>query len=241
MLSDDDINSPVKIIDFGLATIHGRNDPPMTAFAGSAFTVSPEVIKRRYGRECDLWSVGIIAYFLLTSRMPFNAKSDKEIFQKVCSGEYGYPTWTKTGLSEEAKDFIDRLIVVNPKRRLTAKQALSHIWIRKFNQTRLAGSTNSEELALVPMGDRSIVPRVSRPQQQRLSQPREPRMEQRHRRGGPPDRHRRVAQQQRPTAAATAGVRKNPRRSPNPAAEVGDGGSMDPRGQHYRRPVGRAA
>ena len=83
MLSSDDINSPVKIIDFGLATTHGSDDPPMTAFAGSAFTVAPEVIKRSYGKECDLWSVGVVTYFLLTQRMPFNAPSDKEIFQKI--------------------------------------------------------------------------------------------------------------------------------------------------------------
>ncbi|KAL7526983.1 hypothetical protein ACHAXR_001744 [Thalassiosira sp. AJA248-18] len=68
MLSNDDINSPVKIIDFGLATTHRASDPPMTAFAGSAFTVAPEVVKRSYGKECDLWSVGVITYFLLTQR-----------------------------------------------------------------------------------------------------------------------------------------------------------------------------
>ena len=87
MLSNDDANSsPLKIIDFGLATMHDpRSDPPMTVreFAGSAFMVAPEVMKRSYGKECDLWSVGVIAYFLLTQKMPFNAKSDKEIFQKI--------------------------------------------------------------------------------------------------------------------------------------------------------------
>lgn len=85
MLSNSDINSsPIKIIDFGLAIMHNPQiDPPMTAFAGSAFTVAPEVVKRRYGKECDLWSVGVISYFLLTERMPFNANSDKEIFQKI--------------------------------------------------------------------------------------------------------------------------------------------------------------
>jgi len=166
MLSNNDVaTSPVKIIDFGLATIHNpRTDPPMTAFAGSAFTVAPEVIKRSYGKECDLWSVGVITYFLLTQKMPFNARADKEIFQKIVSGDYGYPGWTKSGLSEEAKDFIDRLLVVDPKRRLTASQALSHLWIRKHNQTRLAGSINSnEQLALVPVEEHAIVVRGVQP------------------------------------------------------------------------------
>ena len=159
MLAKDDINSQVKIIDFGLATIHGPNDPPMTAFAGSAFTVAPEVIKRSYGKECDMWSVGIIAYFLLTSRMPFHAKSDKEIFQKIINGEYRFPAWTETGLSEEAKDFIDELIVVDPKRRMTAKQALNHIWIRKHNATNTMSSSLAQSFtnSLVLVDDSSPV------------------------------------------------------------------------------------
>jgi serine/threonine protein kinase len=130
MLSEDGINSHIKIIDFGLAMIHGPNDPPMTALAGSAFTVAPEVLKRSYGRECDLWSVGVIAYFLLTSQVPFNAKSDKEIFAKILNGRYSFPSWAEAGLAKMAKDFIGKLIVVDPKQRMTAKRALSHPWIR---------------------------------------------------------------------------------------------------------------
>ena len=130
MLSEDDINSPIKIIDFGLATIHSPNDPPMTALAGSAFTLAPEVLKRSYGRECDLWSVGVISYFLLTSQVPFNAKSDKEIFAKIVLGRYSFPPWAEGGLTETAKDFIGWLIVVDPNQRMTAKRALSHPWIR---------------------------------------------------------------------------------------------------------------
>ncbi|KAL9185978.1 hypothetical protein ACHAXT_005216 [Thalassiosira profunda] len=156
MLSRDDIRSPVKIIDFGLATIHGPNDPPMTAFAGSAFTVAPEVIARKYGKECDLWSVGVITYFLLTQKMPFNARSDNDIFQKIVRCDYGYPPWAERGLSEAAKDFIDRLLVVDPRRRLTARQALSHVWIRRQNK-RHEASSNSLELALVPVAEEKAI------------------------------------------------------------------------------------
>jgi len=253
MLSNDDINSPVKIIDFGLATTHSASDPPMTAFAGSAFTVAPEVVKRSYGKECDLWSVGVITYFLLTSRMPFNANSDKEIFQKILAGQYGYPAWTETGLSEEAKDFIDRLLVVDPKRRLTARQALSHLWIRKHNKNQLmTGSMNSHELMLVPAMETSIVPVASHgdggmggyrgqrktPMAQRggggtrQSPPRrEPATEQRQQRRVPPSRGgrapaRQKAPQQRPSATldSAVAVRNNTRRNPRPSAGAGGGG-----------------
>jgi len=152
MLSKDDINSEIKIIDFGLAIIHSQDVPKMKAFAGSAFTVAPEVIKRSYDKQCDLWSVGVITYFLLTARMPFNAKNDKEIFQKIIAGDYSYPAWTEKGLSYVAKDFIDSLLVVDPRKRLTAKQALSHVFIRKHNRTQDVNRTRqiSQELALVP-------------------------------------------------------------------------------------------
>lgn len=131
MLSKDDImHSDIKVIDFGLAIIHGPNDPPMTALAGSTFTFAPEVLKRSYGRECDLWSVGVITYFLLTSQVPFNAKTNKEVFDKIVNGWYHFPRWAETGLTEMAKDFVGRLLVVDPRQRMTAKKALSHPWIR---------------------------------------------------------------------------------------------------------------
>jgi len=133
MLSEKGINSNIKIIDFGLATTYNpaAGDPPMTAFAGSPFTVSPDVIKRKYGKECDLWSVGVITYFLLTNQMPFNADSDGDVFNKILCGQYSFPKWAEGSVSEEARDFVSKLIVIDPQERFTAKQALNHPWIMK--------------------------------------------------------------------------------------------------------------
>ncbi|KAL7527707.1 hypothetical protein ACHAXR_002088 [Thalassiosira sp. AJA248-18] len=139
MFSGSDINSTIKIIDFGVATVHKRGDAPMTAFAGSLRSMAPEVIKRSYGRECDIWSVGIITYFLLMQQFPFDSPSgnQNEIFQKIVSGNFYYPKWAEMGISDGAKDFIDRLIVVDPRKRLTAKQALAgHAWIRNKKGTK---------------------------------------------------------------------------------------------------------
>jgi len=58
MMKTTGSKTTVKIIDFGLAVIHNPCDPPLTAFAGSAKTVAPEVIQRQYGKEIDLWSIG---------------------------------------------------------------------------------------------------------------------------------------------------------------------------------------
>lgn len=176
MLSSEDITSPIKIIDFGLATIHGPNDPPLTALAGSAFTIAPEVISRSYGKSCDLWSVGVIAYFLLTSCMPFNAKSDEEIFAKILEGKYSYPQWARWGLSEKAKDFIGRLLVVDPKRRVNAKQVLNDVWVCKSltnNNPRVAASTNLHDFALAqpPPTQASSLPTMKSRQQMVMVSP----------------------------------------------------------------------
>lgn len=131
--SRSDEHSTVKIIDFGVATTHKPGDAPMTAFAGSMKSMAPEVVKRSYGKECDLWSCGVITYFLLTQQMPFNSPTNnpKEIFEQIKTGRFFYPRWAATGISEDSKDFIDALLEVNPRKRLSAKQALSHPWLRQ--------------------------------------------------------------------------------------------------------------
>ena len=132
MFSGSDANSPIKIIDFGVACNHRPGDEPMTAFTGSLRSMAPEVIKRSYGRECDLWSTGIITYFLLMQQMPFDSptSNQNEIFAKICSGKFYFPQWAATGISDEGKNFIDRMLVVDPRKRMTAREALSHPWIR---------------------------------------------------------------------------------------------------------------
>jgi len=130
MFSEDDLDSDIKIIDFGVSVIHQVGSPPMTAFAGSLRTVAPEVIKRSYDRACDLWSVGVVAYFLLTRRMPFDGPDQGEIFKRIMGGSYDYPDWAETGVSARAKDFIDCLLQVDVTRRMPAKVALCHPWLR---------------------------------------------------------------------------------------------------------------
>lgn len=158
MFSSGDVNSPIKIIDFGVATVHKPTDAPMTAFAGSVRSVAPEVVNRRYGRECDLWSCGIITYFLLMRQMPFDSPTSdpNEIFDKIRGGRFAYPRRAAESVSEEAKDFIDRLLVVDPRKRMTAKQALFHPWI--------SNQTAKKERPQRPSRTRATVPAVSRPE-----------------------------------------------------------------------------
>jgi calcium/calmodulin-dependent protein kinase I len=73
-----------------------------------------------------MWSVGVVAYIMLSGYPPFYSERDQELFEQVRRGEFEMerPEWTN--VSEEAKSFVSALLVVDPETRLTAEQALNH-------------------------------------------------------------------------------------------------------------------
>ncbi|KAI4318620.1 hypothetical protein MLD38_032299 [Melastoma candidum] len=127
-----DTNSPLKAIDFGLSDFV-RPDEKLNDIVGSAYYVAPEVLHRCYGTEADVWSVGVIAYILLCGSRPFWARTESGIFRSILKVEPNFdePPWPS--ISSEAKDFVRRLLNKDPRKRMTAAQALGHPWIRNFN------------------------------------------------------------------------------------------------------------
>lgn len=123
-------DSPLKLIDFGLASrfIPGE---PMGTRAGTPYYVSPQVLEGRYGPECDVWSVGVIMYILLCGYPPFNAMSDRAIMTKVRVGEFGFPDAEWRDVSDEAKDLLRWLLKRHAKQRVSAEHALRHPWFEK--------------------------------------------------------------------------------------------------------------
>lgn len=100
-------------------------DERLNDIVGSAYYVAPEVLHRSYGTEADVWSVGVIAYILLCGSRPFWARTESGIFRAVLKADpsFNEPPWPS--LSLEAKDFVKRLLSKDPRRRMTAAQALS--------------------------------------------------------------------------------------------------------------------
>ena len=90
-----------------------------------------EVGAKGYTQAVDLWSLGVITYMLLSGTPPFKGRRDREVLQAVRRGKYTLsgPKWDT--VSEEAKDFIRHLLVYNPSKRITAEQALKHVWLQK--------------------------------------------------------------------------------------------------------------
>lgn len=129
LYSDTSIDSPLKLADFGLAKLLDETVLMHTA-CGTPGYVAPEILEGRpYGQEVDLWSVGVISYILLCGFPPFYADDNATLFRTIKSGRYEYPSPFWDDVSDQAKDFIDHLLVLDPQKRLTADQALQHQWI----------------------------------------------------------------------------------------------------------------
>jgi calcium-dependent protein kinase len=121
----------IKIVDLGFSREWtGGND--MFTACGSTLYIAPEVLTakatgRGYGRECDLWAVGVMTYILLCCRPPFSGATSADVGRAIHKGAYSYPDYAL--VSEEARELIRGLLEVDPAKRLTAKEALKSKWI----------------------------------------------------------------------------------------------------------------
>ncbi|XWS29197.1 hypothetical protein CRYUN_Cryun24cG0007900 [Craigia yunnanensis] len=123
-------DSPLKATDFGLSDFI-RPGKRFQDIVGSAYYVAPEVLKRRSGPESDVWSIGVITYILLCGKRPFWDKTEDGIFKEVLKNKPDFRRKPWPTISNSAKDFVKKLLVKDPRARLTAAQALSHQWVRE--------------------------------------------------------------------------------------------------------------
>eukprot|EP00815_Leptocylindrus_aporus_P002699 CAMPEP_0116066224 /NCGR_PEP_ID=MMETSP0322-20121206/10254_1 /TAXON_ID=163516 /ORGANISM="Leptocylindrus danicus var. apora, Strain B651" /LENGTH=505 /DNA_ID=CAMNT_0003552735 /DNA_START=209 /DNA_END=1726 /DNA_ORIENTATION=- len=142
LFKDKSDDSEIKIIDFGLSRHDDENAGVMNTKVGTPYYVAPEVLKRRYTKACDLWSIGVIAYILLCGYPPFYGDSDNEIFKSIRDARFDFPDPEWTSISDLAKDFIINLLQKDPTKRMTAKAAMKHEWIvGKLSKTRITHNT----------------------------------------------------------------------------------------------------
>lgn len=139
LLSSKGEKAIIKATDFGLSRFFKEGDS-MDEIVGSPFYVAPEVLQRRYGKEADIWSCGVILYILLCGWPPFHGESTQQIFKHIMSQPLDLKSdpWPK--ISDAAKDCVRRMLMRDPKKRLTAAQLLKHPWMKEN------GAASTEEM-----------------------------------------------------------------------------------------------
>ncbi|ERN08574.1 hypothetical protein AMTRI_Chr11g155370 [Amborella trichopoda] len=126
-LSEDE-DAPLKATDFGLSVFYQPGET-FTDVVGSPYYVAPEVLRKHYGPESDVWSAGVILYILLSGVPPFWAETEQGIFRQILQGPLDFESEPWPGISESAKDLIRKMLNRNPKKRVTAHEVLCHPWI----------------------------------------------------------------------------------------------------------------
>ena len=124
-----DSDSDVKIIDFGMSNRLQPGFHQLHSMVGTPYYLAPEVLSGTYGKECDVWSLGVVTYVFLCGRQPFQATELKDIFQKIINAEFTYEGQEWESVSENAKDLITRMMKADPRNRITIDQALRHPWL----------------------------------------------------------------------------------------------------------------
>ncbi|KAJ0024198.1 hypothetical protein Pint_09317 [Pistacia integerrima] len=102
---------------------------------GSAYYVAPEVLRRNYGKEIDVWSAGVILYILLSGVPPFWGETEKGIFEAVLEGNVDLQSSPWPSISSSAKDLVRKMLTRDPKKRITAADTLAHPWLQVGAET----------------------------------------------------------------------------------------------------------
>ncbi|XP_027722484.1 ribosomal protein S6 kinase alpha-3 isoform X3 [Vombatus ursinus] len=128
----------IRICDFGFAKqLRAENGLLMTPCYTANF-VAPEVLKRQgYDAACDIWSLGVLLYTMLTGYTPFaNGPDDtpEEILARIGSGKFSLSGGYWNSVSDTAKDLVSKMLHVDPHQRLTAALVLRHPWIVHWDQ-----------------------------------------------------------------------------------------------------------
>ncbi|KAK8598124.1 hypothetical protein V6N13_095514 [Hibiscus sabdariffa] len=126
--------SPLKAIDFGLSLLFKPGER-FSEDVGSPYYMAPEVLKRNYGPEVDVWSAGVILYILLCGVPPFWAETKRGLALAILRSviDFKRDPWPK--VSDNAKDLVKKMLNPDTKQRLTAQQVLEHPWIVNANKT----------------------------------------------------------------------------------------------------------
>ena len=145
IVNKDDNGYPVvKICDFGTSKIFEKG-AVQRKLVGSSYYIAPEVLKKHYNEKCDIWSLGVIMYILLSARPPFGGNDDDDIMERVATGIYDLESPPFDKVSKSALDLIRKLLTMDVDQRINAQQALNHPWFKEQKSQELYNKINDHE------------------------------------------------------------------------------------------------
>lgn len=134
LLSSPSDSANIKLADFGLAcSVLGGN---VSDQCGSPGYVAPEILRGApYGTPVDMWSIGVIIYTLLGGYPPFHDENQTRLFRRIKAGSFKFHDEYWSNTSDHAKDLIRKLLLVDERRRMTARDAVHHPWLLTTGQS----------------------------------------------------------------------------------------------------------
>ncbi|XP_053126593.1 ribosomal protein S6 kinase alpha-5 isoform X5 [Hemicordylus capensis] len=141
LFTDESDNSEIKIIDFGFARLKPPDNQPLKTPCFTLHYAAPELLNHNgYDESCDLWSLGVILYTMLSGQVPFQSQ-DKiiytnalEIMKKIKRGEFSFEGDAWKNVSQEAKDLIQGLLTVDPNKRIKMTSLRYNEWLQDGSQ-----------------------------------------------------------------------------------------------------------
>ncbi|XP_078537118.1 serine/threonine-protein kinase 33 [Lissotriton helveticus] len=130
--NDNEMKLNIKVTDFGLAVQKGGvgSENMLQSTCGTPVYMAPEVINAHdYSQQCDIWSIGVIMYILLSGDPPFKGSSEEKLFENIKKGELHFADTVWVAISSSAKDTLKLLMKVDPAYRITANELLDNPWI----------------------------------------------------------------------------------------------------------------
>jgi serine/threonine protein kinase len=126
-------NSYIKLIDLSIVKFLNNNEKTKEPYGSVGYSAPEMLLDLPYDSKIDEWSIGILTYLLLCGKLPFSDEhSEREVARQTIHEKLSFtqPIWEKK--SKESKDFVNKLLNKDPKKRMTVKEALTHKWIRKY-------------------------------------------------------------------------------------------------------------
>ncbi|KAK7109382.1 serine/threonine-protein kinase 17B-like [Littorina saxatilis] len=120
----------IKICDLGFACLTNTGED-IRDIIGTPDYVAPEVLDYEpLSIQTDMWSLGVLAYVMLTACSPFAGDTQQETFCNISQVKYDFPDDLFSHISQQARDFITQLLIKDPRQRMTARQCMEHPWLK---------------------------------------------------------------------------------------------------------------